>query len=89
MALIILCDTSLLIRVELKRLGDVLIRRQLFNIFQAKNKGSGSTVEPASCYWKVTGSIPLVEVSFGKILNPKLLLMCWLAPCMATTVVSV
>lgn len=25
----------------------------------------------------------LVEVSFGKILNPKLLLMCWSTPCIA------
>ena len=30
-----------------------------------------------------------VEVSLGKILNPKLLLMCWLAPCMAATDISV
>lgn len=38
MALIILCDTSLLIRVQLKRLGDVLICQKLFNIFQAKKR---------------------------------------------------
>ena len=30
-----------------------------------------------------------VEVSLGKILNPKLLLMCWLAPCIAATTISV
>ena len=31
-----------------------------------------------------------VEVSLGKILNPKLLLMCWSAPWMAaTTTISV
>ena len=30
-----------------------------------------------------------VEVSLSKILNPKLLLMCWLAPCMAATDISV
>ena len=30
-----------------------------------------------------------VEVSFCKILNPKLLLMCWLSPCMAATAISV
>ena len=30
-----------------------------------------------------------VEVSLGKILNPKLLLMCWLAPCMSATTFSV
>ena len=30
-----------------------------------------------------------VEVSFGKILNPKLLLMCWSASCMAATTTSV
>ena len=48
--------------------------------------------EPALCFWKVTGLIPLVcnaEVSLGKILDPKLLLLCWLAPCMAATAVSV
>ena len=45
-------------------------------------------VKPASCYQKVTGSIPClhVEVSLSKILNPKLLLMCWSAPCMAATI---
>ena len=54
--------------------------------------GWGSGVEPASCYRKVTGSIPLVgsvEVSLGKILNSKLLLMCWSAPWMAATASSV
>ena len=30
-----------------------------------------------------------VEVSLGKILNPKLLLMCWLAPCMVATIITV
>ena len=30
-----------------------------------------------------------VEVSLGKILIPKLLLMCWPAPCMAATTISV
>ena len=30
-----------------------------------------------------------VEVSLGKILNPKLLLMCWSASCMAATAISV
>ena len=30
-----------------------------------------------------------VEVSFGKILNPKLLLMCRSAPCVAATTISV
>ena len=30
-----------------------------------------------------------VEVSSGKILNPKLLLMCWSAPCMAAIAISV
>uniref|UniRef100_A0A671UZM5 Ig-like domain-containing protein n=1 Tax=Sparus aurata TaxID=8175 RepID=A0A671UZM5_SPAAU len=30
-----------------------------------------------------------VEVSLGKILNPKLLLMCWPVPCMAATTISV
>ena len=30
-----------------------------------------------------------VKVSLGKILNPKLFLMCWLAPCMAATAISV
>ena len=29
-----------------------------------------------------------VEVSMGKILNPKLLLMCWSAPVMAATAIS-
>ena len=46
--------------------------------------------EPASCYPMVSGLIPLVcKVSFGKILNPKLLLMCWSAPYMAVTAISV
>ena len=30
-----------------------------------------------------------VKVSLGKILNPKLLLMCWLGPCMAATTISI
>ena len=30
-----------------------------------------------------------VEVSLGKILNPKLLVMCWSAPCMAAATVRV
>ena len=30
-----------------------------------------------------------VKVSLCKILNPKLLLVCWLAPCMAATTISV
>ena len=30
-----------------------------------------------------------VKVSLGKILNPKLLLMCWLAPCKAARAISV
>ena len=30
-----------------------------------------------------------VKVSLGKILNPKLLLMCWAAPCMGATDISV
>ena len=30
-----------------------------------------------------------VEVSLGKKLNPKLLLMCWSAPCMAASALSV
>ena len=30
-----------------------------------------------------------VEVSLGKILNPRLLLMCWSAPCIAATAISV
>ena len=30
-----------------------------------------------------------VKVSLSKILNPKLLLVCWLAPCMAATTISV
>ena len=30
-----------------------------------------------------------VEVSLGKILNPKLLLMCWLTPYMAATTISI
>ena len=34
---------------------------------------------------RVADWILLVEVSLGKILNPKLLLMCWSAPCMAAT----
>ena len=29
-----------------------------------------------------------VEVSLGKILNPKLVLVCWSAPCMAATTIS-
>ena len=29
-----------------------------------------------------------LEISLGKILNPKLLPMCWLAPCMAATAIS-
>ena len=54
--------------------------------------GCGSGVEPASCYRKVASSIPPglhVEVSLVKILNPKLLLMCWSASCMAATTISV
>ena len=53
--------------------------------------GCGSAVEPASCYWKVTSLIPRlhVKVSLGKTLNPKLILMCWSAPCMAATTISV
>ena len=31
----------------------------------------------------------VIEVSSGKILDPKLLLMCWSAPCMAATAISV
>ena len=30
-----------------------------------------------------------VEVTLGKILNPRLLLMCWSPPCMAATAISV
>ena len=30
-----------------------------------------------------------VKVSLGKILNPKLLQMCWSAPCVAATAISV
>ena len=30
-----------------------------------------------------------VEMSLGKILNPKLLLMCWSAPCMTATAMRV
>ena len=58
---------------------------------QTETLACGSGLEPASCYWKVAGSIPLVlhvEVSLGEILNPKLLLMCWSAPCMAATAIS-
>ena len=36
-----------------------------------ESDGCGSGVEPASCFWKVNGSIPLqVEVSLDEILNP-------------------
>ena len=48
-------------------------------------------VPPASCYRKDAGSIPLLCMSkcpMGKILNPKLLLMCWSAPSMAATTMS-
>ena len=54
--------------------------------------GCGSGVEPAPCYWKVQwfDSPGLhVKVSLGKILNPKLLLMSWSAPCIAATSISV
>ena len=49
--------------------------------------GCGSGVEPASCYQKDCGLIPLDCTS--TLLNPKMLLMCWLAPCMAATAISV
>ena len=42
-------------------------------------------------YRKVTGSNTLVciKVFLGKTLNPKLLLMCWSAPCIAAIIISV
>ena len=55
------------------------------------NNDCGSGVEPES--WsegRCFDSPGLhVEASLGKILNPKLLLMCWSAPCMAATAISV
>ena len=39
-------------------------------------------------HWSYSPGLHL-QVSLGKILNPKLLLMCWLAPCMAATAISV
>ena len=46
--------------------------------------------KPASRYREVVVRFPgHVEVSFGKILNPKLLLMCWSGPCMEATAMSV
>ena len=58
-------------------------------LFQATG-GQGSGVEPVPCCWKVAGSPGLHDkVSLCKILNPKLLLMCWSAPCTAATAINV
>ena len=53
------------------------------------SRGSGGRASVLlSGYWfNCTGLC--VEVSLGKILNPKLLLMCCSAPCMAATAISV
>ena len=49
-------------------------------------KGSASVLLSEGCWSDSPG--PHVEVSLGKILNPKLFLMCWLAPCEAAFIIS-
>ena len=39
-------------------------------------------------HWFVSAGLH-VKVSLGKILNPKLLLMCWSAPCVAAAAIGV
>ena len=52
--------------------------------------GCSSGVEPTSCYQKVASLIPLVCMSKCKNIEPqKLLLMCWSAPCMAATTITI
>ena len=53
-----------------------------------KMGGWGSGVEPASCYLKVSDSTTQVCMSsvLGQDTEPKLLLMCSSAPCVATTI---
>ena len=62
-------------------------------IFRDIEKGCcGSGVESASRYLKVAGLIPLICMSkfpMARYWTPKLLLMCWSAPCTAATAISV
>ena len=70
----------------------VYMKRCLNDVDNIVNKQLWLRVKPASCYRKIAGSIPPglhVKMSLGKILSPKLLLMCWHAPCMAATAISV
>ena len=53
----------------------------------SRGSGGRASVLLSSYWFNCTGLC--VEVSLGKILNPKLLLMCCSAPCMAATAISV
>ena len=48
----------------------------------------GASVLSSEGHWLDSHGLH-VEVSLGKILKPKLLLMCWSGPCMAPTSISV
>ena len=50
-------------------------------------RGRASVLISEGCWFDSPGVH--VEVSLGKILNSKLLLMCWSAPCMTATTISV
>ena len=87
-----LCFSNLLLRIfivlmtfiQLKLNKDIYTWRTI----SKKKKGAAVTqVEPASCYLKVAGLH--VQVSLSRILNPKLVLLCWSAPCMAVSAMNV
>ena len=51
-----------------------------FKTFRAQHVGSGSGVEPVSCYRKGAGMIPMfcmLKCPWARYRIPKLLLMCW------------
>ena len=63
---------------------------QTQNNWERHENGCGSRVEPAYCSGEAAGSPGLhIKVSLGRLLNPKLLPMCWPAPCMAATAIGV
>ena len=65
----------------------IIISHVLMSSVRLWLRGRASVLIPEGCWFDSPGVH--VEVSLGKILNSKLLLMCWSAPCMKATTISV